>query len=67
MSHYLNQKLINAVNGNWMAFAADQEARYRKAFLDIEEDQSCSTCKKNTELVDGLCWECIMKLEEGEK
>lgn len=66
MSHYLNQKLINSVNGNWMAWAADQEARYRKEVMELEDDCVCQNCKKKAELCDGICWDCISELE-GEK
>ena len=66
MSHNSNQKVIHSVGGNWFAWAADMESRYRKEVMELENDVHCKNCGRKEELTDGLCWNCISELE-GEK
>lgn len=63
MTHHERQQLINGVQGNYFKFAADQEARYRKEVMELEDDCVCQNCKKRSELVDGICWSCISEME----
>lgn len=63
MTHHERQQLIDGVEGNYFKWAADQEARYRKEVMELEDDEYCISCGGNKELFDKMCWTCITALE----